>query len=158
MLECGMARSSLDRAVDRASRSIRTRLAEDLERLAADAGVSHAALSRTSGVPASFLSRILSGTTKPSLETYARLAGALGADLSVRLYPNTGPAIRDRHSVPILEALLEALDPRWKPYTEVHVVRPARGSIDAVQHEPRERLPVATEIESMLRRVEQLVR
>lgn len=63
------------------------------------------------------------------METYARLAAALGADLSARLYPNTGPAIRDRHQAGIPEALLALLHPRWRPHTEVaYADRAAAGS------------------------------
>ena len=43
-------------------------------------------------------------------------------------------------------------------FTEVAVHRPSRGWIDAVLHEPRERLVVASELQSELRRLEQMVR
>lgn len=142
------------RAADRAYRT----LAEDLERICADAGVSPAMLARASGVDAGFLSRIRAGTARPRLETYASLAAALGADLSTRLYPNTGPGIRDRHQALMLEVLLEILHPRWHPYTELAVRRPSRGWIDAALHDPRARLLVASELQSELRRIEQLVR
>jgi len=129
-----------------------------MERLCEDAGLSQRALAAASGVPQSYLSNILAGRARPSLETYAQIAAALGADLSTRLYPNTGPAIRDRHSVPILEQLLASLHPRWRPCTEVRVTRPVRGWIDAVLEEERERVVVATEIQSTLHRIEQLIR
>ena len=48
--------------------------------------------------------------------------------------------------------------PRWQAFTEVAVHRPSRGWIDAVLHEPRDRVAVATELQSELRRLEQLVR
>jgi hypothetical protein len=83
---------------------------------------------------------------------------ALGGDLTARVYPNTGPSIRDRHQVQILEGLVALIHPRWKPFTEVGVRRPARGWIDVVLHEQRERMLIASEIESSLRRIEQLVR
>lgn len=153
-----MNEDRLARAAARAAARARRQLAEDIEHLCADAGLSHAALARASGVPGSFLGRILDGTARPSVETYARLTAALGADLSTRAYPNTGPAIRDRHSVPILEALLAALHPRWTPYTEVAVHRPSRGWIDVALHDGRASLVLATEIESTLRRIEQLIR
>lgn len=126
--------------------------------MAADAGMSHSALARAAGLPPSFLARILAGTTRPSVETYARLATSLGADLHARLYPNTGPAIRDRHQTRMVEGFVELLDPRWRSFGEVAVRRPARGWIDLVLHEPRQRSLVATEVESTLNRVEQLIR
>jgi hypothetical protein len=82
----------------------------------------------------------------------------LGADLGMRLYTNTGPAIHDRHQAPITECLLRARHPRWEPLTEVAVQRPSRGWIDIAFHESRERVLVATEIEGSLHRLEQMVR
>ena len=73
-------------------------------------------LARSAGVDAGYLWRIEAGTERPSLEIYARLANALGADLAARLYPNTGPTIRDRHQAGILEALLSDLHSRRTPY------------------------------------------
>ena len=133
-------------------------LAEDLRRLREDAGVSRAQLASASGVDLSYLCRVEDARARPSIETYTRLAMALGADLSTRLYPNTGPAIRDRHQARILEALLGSLHPRWKAYPEVAVRRPSRGWIDGLLHARREQCVVATEIQSDLRRLEQLLR
>jgi transcriptional regulator with XRE-family HTH domain len=150
------ARTAL--AAKRAAHLVRARLADDLLRLMADGGISQERLSAAAGVAQSQISRTLSGQARPSLETYAKLAAPLGADLSARLYPNTGPTLRDRHQAPILEWLLGLLHPRWQPFTEAAVTKPSRGWIDAVLHEARARLPVATEIESGLQRLEQLVR
>ena len=87
-----------------------------------------------------------------------RLGLVLGADLRIRLYPNTGPLIRDRHQARMLETLLETIDPRWHAFTEVAVQRPSRGWIDAVLHEQRAHVALATELQSDLRRLEQLIR
>jgi len=142
------------RAADRAHRT----LVGDLERSLADSGTSARALARASGVDAGFLARILAGTERPSLDTYARLSVPLGLDLTTRLYPNTGPIIRDRHQARMLEALLATLHPRWRAFTEVAVRRPSRGWIDAALHDPAAHLLVATELQSELRRLEQLIR
>lgn len=136
----------------------RAKLVEDIERLCADAGITLAELARAAGVPYAHLWRTVAGIAKPSIETYAKLAVPLGADLSTRLYPNTGPLIRDRHQARIVEALLGQLHPRWRAVTEVGVMRPARGWIDVVLHEARERVVIATEVESDIRRIEQQVR
>ncbi|HEX5826970.1 MAG TPA: helix-turn-helix transcriptional regulator [Candidatus Limnocylindrales bacterium] len=153
-----MSQTALERDAARAARKARETLAEDIERQCADAGLSHGALARAAGLNGSTLSRIFAGDLHPSIETYARLAAALGADLATRLYPTTGPAIRDGHSVAILEAVLQDLHRRWHPYPEVRVWRPSRGWIDTLLHEPRDRLAVATEIQSALARIEQVVR
>ena len=155
---CAVTRTRIEIEGRRSASRLRAGLAEDLRRLCDDAGVSQAALSRAAGIPQPFISRIFAGTTRPTVETYVRLATALGADLNARLYPNTGPAIRDRHQAPIVEGILRALDRRWRPSTEVAVRRPARGWIDLVLHDPTERVLVATEIESDIRRIEQTIR
>jgi transcriptional regulator with XRE-family HTH domain len=123
-----------------------------------DASVPVAVLARASGVDAAFIARILRGQASASTETYAKLATALGADLSLRLYPNTGPAIRDRHQAGIAERLVAIKHPRWNAYPEVAVRRPSRGWIDVILHDPRPAIVVATEIQSEIRRIEQMIR
>ena len=148
----------LESEARRRSSTVRRRLTDDLVRLCADAGVSARALARAADLDHGYVAAILRGDVKPTVETYARLAIPLGADLSARLYPNTGPVIRDRHQARMLEWLLEQLHPRWRPFTEVAVRKPVRGWIDALLHDARAGLVVATEIESDLRRLEQQVR
>ena len=134
------------------------RFLEDLERLIADAGISHAELARAAGISPGYLADMFTGNAEPSFGTTARLAVPLGADLSVRLYPNTGPTIRDRHQARIFEALLAMLGGAWRAYAEATVWKPVRGAIDAVLHDPRQELIVCTEIESDMRRIEQTLR
>lgn len=153
-----MSTTNLERGARRTATELHRRLGIDVAHLRHDAGIKLAELARGSGVDPGFLCRIEQGTEHPTLETYARLAAALGADLSVRLYPNTGPTIRDRNQAPILEALLTALHPRWRAYPEIAVRRPSRGWIDVGLHDARGRIVVATEIQSELRRLEQLIR
>lgn len=123
-----------------------------------DAGVSITGLAQASGVPVAYLWRILNGEERPSIETYARLAAALGADLSAHLYPNTGPLIRDRHQARIHEGLLGSVSARWHPISEVGVRHPVRGWIDVVLHDALASVVVATEIESGNGRLEQQIR
>ncbi|MBI2781592.1 MAG: helix-turn-helix transcriptional regulator [Chloroflexi bacterium] len=133
-------------------------LAEDFRRLRLDASVGRSQLAVAAGVDLGYICRIEDGRERPSIDMYAKLALAMGADLSCRLYPNTGPAIHDRHQARILEALLREVHPRWRPHPEVGVRQPARGWIDVVLHAPREGTCVCTEIESDLRRIEQQLR
>lgn len=153
-----MSTTRFVKSAARTASQLRLRLVEDLDRLRSDAGVSMAELARAAEVPSPYLSRILAGKAHPTFETYARLGAVLGADLSARYYPNTGPAIRDRHQARILESLLGTVVPPWHPYIEVVVRRPSRGFIDVVLHDPRAHVVVATEIESELRRLEQRIR
>jgi transcriptional regulator with XRE-family HTH domain len=142
------------RAADRLHRG----LGEDVRRLREDAAVTRAALAQATGVDLTYLGRIEEGMVRPTLETYARLAAGLGADLVSRLYPNTGPTIRDRHQARVLEWLLGQLHPRWRPYPEVAVRNPARGWIDVLLHDPAAGCLITTEIQSELSRLEQMVR
>lgn len=123
-----------------------------------DAGIGERELARAAGVASSTVCRALAGDLLPTLETYGRLAAVLGVDMSVRFYPNTGPAIRDRLSAPMLEALLAATGTHWRTFMEVAVRKPSRGWIDVVLHEASARIVVATEIQSELRRLEQQIR
>lgn len=153
-----MRRTLLQRDADTRARALRSALATDLRRMREDTGITQAALAHVAGLAPSTVSMIETGRRTPTLEVYARVAAALGADLSARIFPNTGPAVRDRLSVPMTELLLSACGPRWQAAAEVAVRRPARGWIDQVLWEPVAALLVATEIESMLRRVEQQLR
>lgn len=153
-----MTPTRLELRATRLAARLRASLADDLRHLREDAGIGQAALARAAGVSQGYLSEIEAGVARPGAETYARLATALGADLSFRVYPNTGPAIRDRHQARIAEGLLAHLHPRWRVHPEVIVRKPARGSIDAVLHDPAASLALAAEIESGLHRIEQLLR
>jgi transcriptional regulator with XRE-family HTH domain len=153
-----MPRTRLQLDADRHAKALRDRLAEDLRRLREDAGVSRVAVARLAGIDASMITKLESGTIRPSLETYARISAALGSDLAARVYPNTGPRIRDRHQVRMADALIGSLHPRWRVTPEVAVRRPVRGWIDLVLHDPSTQATVATELESELHRIEQLIR
>jgi DNA-binding XRE family transcriptional regulator len=123
-----------------------------------DAGLSRATVGRIAGIHPSAVGRIEDGSINPSLETVMRLAAALGGDLHARIYPGTGPTVRDRHQVRAYELLASELHSRWTKTPEVAVRRPARGFIDVVLADPIEPVIVASELESDLRRIEQLVR
>ncbi len=134
------------------------RLGADVQRLRIEAGVTLAALSRAVQVDASHLSRIERGAAVPSVDLMLRISVALGADLSVRFYPGSGPRLRDRFQAPMVESLVRALDARWIAQPEVPVLSPARGVIDVVLDDRREQVTVATESCSDITRLEQLVR
>jgi len=91
-----------------------------------------------------------------SLEVLTAIGAVLGCDLSVRYFPGSGPRIRDRFQAPIVEALIGILDQSWVPQPEVPVMRPVRGVIDLVIR--REIEVVACEVQSELRRLEQVLR
>jgi len=94
----------------------------------------------------------------PSLETLVAYATALGADVSIRVYPGTGPRLTDRHQARMVEEVLRQLDPVWQPHVEVPVSRPGRGVIDAVFERRDEPLLVVSEFQSTLPGLEQQLR
>lgn len=153
-----MTATAFERAVAQAERRAWIAFGQEVQRLREDAGLTRAALARAAGIDASYLGDIETGSARPSHEICLRIAMSLGADLPLRLYPSTGPAVRDRLQSPILEALLAVLHPRWQPFAEIATRRPSRGWIDAGLHDPRARVFVAAEIQSELRRIEQLLR
>ena len=122
-------------------------------RIRVDLGATHGVVARAAGIDRSHYSRIESGGANPSLDTIVAIATALGTDVSIRCFPGTGPQLTDRHQAPMVEALLGVLHPVWQAHPEVPVWRPARGVIDVVL-ERADRLLVAAEIQSELRRLE----
>ena len=134
---------------------LRGQLGVQIRDLRSDAGVGLRALAEAAGVDYGFLSRVERGIREPSISVLSAIAEALGADLSVRLYPNTGPIVRDHIQARMVEELLRIAHPRWRRMTEVPVYKPARGRIDVVLHDPQPAEVVATEVHSQVRRLEQ---
>ena len=115
-------------------------------------------LASAAGVSQGTLSAIETGEIEPTLEVLARLAAALGGELSVRINPGIGTLIRDHIQAAMVQGLIRALNPRWKRFLEVAVHRPVRGVIDLVLHDPDEPTLIAAEAQSELRRIEQQIR
>jgi transcriptional regulator with XRE-family HTH domain len=158
----GMERGPLDRRdlrtrSGRAASELRRALGAELKRSRLDSGLSLRALARAADIAPSHLSEVERGIAEPSLAVLASLAGVLGADVSIRLFPGTGPRIRDRLQAPIVEALIREAHMSWKRLVEVTVWRPVRGVIDAVVSRPGE-VVVAIEVHSEIRRLEQQIR
>jgi hypothetical protein len=97
------------------------------------------------------------GTRDPTTEILARIAVALGMELGVRLFPGSGPLVRDHLQAAMLGALLDVRHATWRPTPEVAVRTPGRGVIDLVLDGP-ERPVLACEARSELRRLERSVR
>jgi transcriptional regulator with XRE-family HTH domain len=123
-----------------------------------DAGLSQRRLAEAARIDHGYLSQVERGLREPSLAVLTAISDALGGDLRIRIYPGTGPRIRDPIQSAIVEALLREIHPRWSRHLEVPVYRPVRGVIDAVFHEPTPMTIIATEVQSELRRIEQLIR
>ncbi len=145
---------------DRRRRRMRTvwvkgSIGTDLRRLREDAGLTQVAVARAVGISPAHICGIEKGVSEASTDVLVGIADVLGADLSIRAYPNTGPRIHDRIQSQIVEHLLGTVRPRWRTFIEVPVTRPARGYIDVVLADQLDPLCVATEVSSEIRRLEQ---
>lgn len=123
-----------------------------------DAGLSQSELSRRSGVDQGAISRFEAGKEMPSHRSLVSLADALGGRLSMRLYPVTGPRIRDALQAPVVETLIAQGHDRWRPVLEVAVYSPVRGVIDLVLVDRLTPTVIAFEVEGTIRRLEQQLR
>lgn len=153
-----MGETRLQQEARRRAIEIRRSVGEHVRRLREDGGLTRAAVASAAGIDPSYMTRIEDGRREAGYEVLAAVGAVLGADLSVRLFPNTGPTIHDRTQAPMGEALLRVLHARWTPSPEVPVLRPARGVVDLVLHDQDAQLLVATELQSALRRLEQQIR
>ncbi len=145
-------------AVGRRSRTLRIRIGSEVKNLREDAGLSIRRLAAAAGIDDGYLSQVERGIREPSLTVLVAIAEALGGDASVRLYPGTGPRLRDPIQARIVEEVLRTADPRWQAHVEVPVHRPARGVIDVVLRLRDRETFLAIEVHSELRRLEQQIR
>jgi transcriptional regulator with XRE-family HTH domain len=153
-----VSRTEVERETARRLRRLGLQNGEEIRRLRTESGISLATLGATTGVSKSHLARIEANQVRPSLEVLTAIGVALGADLSIRFYPGSGPRLHDRFQAPMVEALIRALDPRWQVSLEVPVHRPIRGVIDVVLNDRSDGVTIAGEVYSELRRLEQQVR
>lgn len=123
-----------------------------------DSGATQRELSGAAGIDHGYLSLIERGLREPSISALTAIATALGADVSIRLFPGAGPRLRDPIQARITEALLGILHSRWDRMLEVPVVRPSRGFIDMVIMDRPPSIAICAEIQSEFRRLEQLLR
>lgn len=153
-----MRETRLQRDIRLRDQELRRTVGQQVRELREDAALTRAAVATAAGIDASFEGRIETGARAASLTTLNAIATVLGADLSVRLYPTTGPQIRDHLQAPMIEAILRELHRRWIPSPEVPVYRPARGVIDLVLSDRRSPTVIASEVHSEIRRMEQQIR
>jgi len=151
-------RTQLQIAADRAAAAARYAAGSDLRRIREDAGLSRAAVARVAGSDASWLADAEEGRGAASIQTLTRMANALGADLGIRVFPNTGPRIRDRFQGPMIEALLRLTSPTYQRFPEVPVRRPVRGVIDLILASVEIGRIISIEAHSDIHRLEQQIR
>ena len=152
------SRTSARTANGRRTRKVVTAALADLDRSRLDAGMSIRRLAACAGIDPGYLAQIFAGDRIPSVAVLVAIATALGADLSIRAYPTTGPVVHDRIQARIVEKLLRIASPEWDANVEVAVRRPARGFIDVVFDSQPLATTVATEVQSRIDRLEQQLR
>jgi transcriptional regulator with XRE-family HTH domain len=150
--------SNLERSIVARQRACRQAVGRELQRARLEAGLSIRRVGRESGVDPSHIRRVELGVAALSQDALVAVGAVVGHDASVRLYPSSGPRVRDHVQVRMLEALLRALHPRWRPHLEVPVYRPVHGVIDVVLDDADARLVVSGEAHSVLHAVDAQVR
>jgi len=94
---------------------IRRAIGTAIRQLREDAALTRAAVARAAGIDPSYLTLIEAGDREAGHEVLAALGSVIGADLSVRLDPTTGPRIHDRTQAAMEEALLRVLHSESRP-------------------------------------------
>jgi len=153
-----MADTNLQRLARSRGRDLRRGVGAQIRDLREDRELSLREVGAPAGVDRSVLARAEAGEANLTLGALAALATVLGSEASVRLYPSTGPRLRDHLQVRLIETLLARAHPRWRPRLEVPVYRPARGVIDLVLIEPKTGEVVGSEAHSEIRRAERQLR
>jgi transcriptional regulator with XRE-family HTH domain len=154
----GAVRTKLQVSADRAAETALRNAGEDLQHLREDAGLTKSAVARAAGIDPTYLAYIERGERDPRVAVLSRLAAALGATVGLRVFPSTGPPIRDRFQARMIEAFLRMLPAEWDRHMEVAVHRPVRGVIDAVIARVLSGRVVSIEAHSEIRRLEQQLR
>jgi len=157
-MRTGSSRTKLQLRADRIAAERMRAIGGDLCRLREDAGLSKAAVAEEAGIDESYLRLIEAGKRDASTVVLTRVAAVLGADLSTRLFPNSGPVIRDRFQARMVEAFPKSLPTHWTRSVEVAVQGPVRGVIDIVISDRHVCRVVSIEAQSELRRLEQQIR
>jgi transcriptional regulator with XRE-family HTH domain len=153
-----MADTAIERLVASSARALRRSVAAQLEDLREERGLSQRELAEAAGIDRSWLAKAEAGDANLTLAALAAIATVLGTEASLRLYPATGPRLRDHIQVLLIEALLAVIHARWLPRLEVPVYRPVRGVIDLVLAEPATAQLVGAEAQSEIRRAERQLR
>ena len=141
---------------DRQLRRVAARFGDDFRELRLRVGVTQAAIGRAIGADRSVIARMERGDPSVSNALRARACAVLGADFRIALYPERSAMIFDAAHARIIERLLAARHRRWRAVLEAPVPGPGRRSTDVRLDGGTD--VVLMEIESRVRRMEQLVR
>lgn len=151
-------RTKLQVAADRTAETALRLVGEQLQRLREDAGLPRTVVAAAAGIHPSYLRLIELGKRDATAQVLSRIAATLGADIGLRVFPRSGPVLRDRFQARMIEALLQLLPDDWTCYPEVPVSRPVRGVVDLVAVCRATSRVVSIEAQSEIRRLEQQLR
>jgi transcriptional regulator with XRE-family HTH domain len=151
-------RTKLQLTADRAAEAALRTVGEQLRHLREDAGLPQSVVARQAGIHPSYLRLLEHGLRDPSTRVLFRVTAALGSNVGLRVFPNSGPPIRDHVQARMIEALLAFLPREWEAHLEVAVYRPVRGVVDVVAVRSTTGRIVSIEAHSELRRLEQQLR
>ncbi len=136
---------------------MREHVGTQIKDLREESGISQKGLAAAAGIDQGYLSKVERGLAQPSMDVLVAIAAALGADLGIRLFPGSGPRIRDRLQAPMVDALIRELHGRWRPHPELAVPK-ARGFIDLAFGLRDSTAGVACEAHSELRAIDTIQR
>lgn len=123
-----MGETELRRTINDRHRALTRSIGQELRRVRLEGDLSLRAVGCAAGVDPSHLARAEAGEHELSPAALVAAATALGHDVSIRLFPSTGPRVRDHIQTRMIEALLDILDPRWNARLEVARLPPrSRG-------------------------------
>lgn len=145
------------RELARRKRRVREYVGAQVLDLRMESGISQAKVAAAAGIDRGHLSRIERGLAQPSIDVLVAIAATLGADVGIRLFPGSGPRIKDRLQAPMVDALIRELHPRWRPLPELAVPK-ARGFIDLAIGLRDGTVGVACEAHSELRAIDTIQR
>jgi transcriptional regulator with XRE-family HTH domain len=141
------------RELARRARALRASIGRQVQEQREEATVTRTQLAIAARIDPAYLWKIETGRANPSLEVLVALAGNVGSDLSVRLFPTAAPRLHDRFQAPMVDELIRRVERRWVPQPEVPVPA-AHGVIDLVLREQGYGIVLACECQSELRRLE----
>jgi len=95
-------------------------------------GMTQEHVATLAGVSQEFVSAVERGVRAPSLEIGARIAAAVGYELSVRLYPAAGVGLRDSGQVALIEGITAQAARVWHARIEVPVADGDRRAADLI--------------------------
>jgi transcriptional regulator with XRE-family HTH domain len=121
------------------------RFGSELRQARAAAGLTQTQLARMAGLSQSVVSRAERATRRIEWSTACTLASATGHELSLRLFPVGGVALRDSGQVQAVQAIVAEAHASWHPTIEHPINGRDRRAADLVLRGPAETIHIEVE-------------